>query len=101
MRGVKTDFIHESFHLSQFSIVGGFCSIEMNMVIRTEMILKQPAVTGNPVETKQRFAPCYSCAESAHILCFLNYLGRYINRAFICIYRIDPLSFAGEGAVPA
>jgi hypothetical protein len=73
----------------------------MDMVIRAKMILEQPATGGNPVEAQERFSSCDACTKGTHVLCFLNYLGRDIDRVFICIHGIDPFSFTGQRAVPA
>jgi hypothetical protein len=71
------------------------------VVIRSEMILEQPAVSGNPVKAQERFSPRDSCAKGAHVLRFLNHLRRDINRVLICKNGIRAFSFTGERAVPA
>jgi hypothetical protein len=101
MRGVKPDFVNEPFHLSQFVIAGSFCSIQVYLVVRTEMILEQPAISGNPVKAEKRFSSRDSCAKGAHVLRFLNHLRWDINRVLIGKNGVRVFSFTGERAVPA
>jgi hypothetical protein len=73
----------------------------MDMVIRAEMIPEQPAISGNLVEAQKRFSTSNACTKGIHVLRFLNYPGRDIDRVFICIYGIGPFSLTGQRAVPA
>jgi hypothetical protein len=98
---MKPDFVNEPFHLSQFVIAGSLCSIEVYLVVRTKMILEQPAVSGNPVKAQERFSSRDSCTKGAHVLRFLNHLRRDINRVLICKNSVRAFSFTGEWAVPA
>jgi hypothetical protein len=101
MRGVKPDFVNEPFHVSQFVIAGSLCSVQVYLVVMTEMILEQPAISGNPVKAQERFSSRDSCAKGAHVLRLLNHLRRDINRVFICKNGVRAFSFTGERAVPA
>src|SRR4030042_5981417 len=80
------DFINKSFHLQKFSLRRGFCRIEMNMVLGTEVILELPAMPCGLIKAQERFPTGDARSEGTHVLRFLDALARNIHRVFIRIY---------------
>jgi hypothetical protein len=98
---VEPDLIDEPVHPGKLAIGRGFSRIEMNMVIRAEMIPEQPAVPGYLIETEERFSAGDTGTKGTHIFGFLDDLGRDIDRVFICINGIGPFPLTGQRAIPA
>jgi hypothetical protein len=71
---MKPDFVNEPFHTSQFVIAGRHCSVQVYVVIRSKMILEQPAISDNPFEAQERFSSRDSRAKGTHILRLFNHL---------------------------
>jgi hypothetical protein len=93
--------VDEALHSSQFSIIRGFGSIEVDLVSGPEVAFEQLAVLCHFLKAEERFASGDTRAERTHILGFLDDLFRDIDRMFVGKDSIGPFPLARKGAVPA
>jgi len=93
--------VDEALHSSQFSIIRGFGSIEVDLVSGPEVAFELLAVLCHFLKAEERFAPGDTRAKRTHVLSFPDDLFRDIDRMFVGKDSIGPFPLARKGAVPA
>ncbi len=98
---VEPDLVHDSFEFFQVRLCRGLRRIEVDLVLRSEMLLEGLTILRDPVEAEERFAAGDPGPERAHALCDPDRLLRGLDPVLVCEDHVLSLALFRERAVPA
>jgi hypothetical protein len=101
MRRVQPDLVDQPLEAAEHGFVRRKAGVEVDLVVRAEVLLESPAVFHHPVEFDQRFAAGDPGPQSAHALRHFDGLGRRRDFPFICKHYVPAFPLIRERAVPA